>query len=271
MTSLACCGGAIDVGVPRGSVSKVAGVSCYVTRPADGILKNPDALIVYATDIFGYSLPNARLLADKFADGGSCVCVVPDTMRTPAPADLMDNINALSAPGASFFTKLYSICRLIWWLPGFMMRNPHSKLASVTESVIAEYRNSSGISKVAVTGYCYGGKVAVLLGQKQGVIDALCSSHPGGLKLPGDITALVTPTAFVLTPDMDFEIKHKEADQIAQLLAGMQLRHQVKNYAQMAHGFSVRGGDSDPIVVGNRKDAFEFAMDFFKDVLNLVA
>lgn len=229
-----------------------------------------------APDVFGYTLPNTRLLADKFAESCSAICVVPDTfLGSEPPATLMDHLELVMGQAkVGFFKYMYSLFTLIYWLPGFLIRNPNTPTGRSfrrIETVIRHYRTSGGISKVGVSGYCYGGKQAVLLAQRNDLVDVIAANHPGGLKIPQDILPISKPAAFILTPDKDMELKHKEMDLISKTLAekGERYEHIVKGYADMQHGFAVRGGNKDPVVVSNRENAFQVVSDFFRKVLSL--
>jgi len=78
MSQIGCCGGHIDKGTPDGEIKTVAGVKCYQSKIEPS---NTDTLIVIATDIFGYTLPNVRLIADKFANETGILCIVPDLFQ----------------------------------------------------------------------------------------------------------------------------------------------------------------------------------------------
>ena len=267
MTSLACCAGKVDEGSPKGTLIRVEDIECYQAQPTE--VKNKDTLIIVATDVFGHSLPNSQLLADKFAEACGAVCLVPDMFSgRPLPAHLMEKIEVLTEPGGGFFAKIMAFFTLFWHFPGFLIRNPVAKSITRIEKVIQFYRKQ-GFNKVAASGYCWGGRVATVLGQKNGVIDVFCAAHPGGLKLPQDIDALVTPAAYVLTPDKDMQIKHPEAKVLEEALEKKSFPHIVKCYANMHHGFAVRGG-KQPDVAEKRQDAFEVAANFFIKVLDLV-
>ena len=266
MASLACCGGKVDEGSPMGSMIRVEDIECYQAKPTE--TKNADTLIVIATDVFGHTLPNSQLLADKFSEACGAVCVAPDLFSgRPVPAHVMDMIEALSEPGVGFFAKVAAFFSLLWHFPGFIMRNPTAKNLAKVEKVIQFYRKQ-GFRRVAVSGYCWGGRLATYLGQKKDLIDAFCANHPASLKLPQDIDALVVPAAFVLTPDKDIQIKHPEVKVLETALDKKSFPHLVKSYANMHHGFAVRGG-KQPDILEKRKDAFDLAANFFRDVLKL--
>lgn len=179
----------------------------------------------------------------------------------------MDNIHAVTAPNSSIFSKFYSILRLLWYFPGFLIRNPSSKGLERVERVIRTLRHDK-VSKVALQGYCWGGKIAVHLAQKPDVVDAICSAHPGGLSLPADIDRIQKPVVFVLA-EKDWEIKAPQVKIIEDTLAGKPFEHRVQLFPHVAHGFAVRGDENDPAVKQLRQDAFNLAANFFKKALEL--
>jgi dienelactone hydrolase len=260
----------VDTGVPVGSIISVAGIQCYLASPeSESEVTNKGTLIVIASDVFGFTLPNTRLIADKFAKECGAICVVPDILFGPVlPFNLMDAIDDLGDKSAGFFKKLYAIARLLWWLPGFITRNTDKKCLGRIEAVVSEYKKR-GYKKIALQGYCFGGHKAIKIAQKTDVVDVICAAHPGSVSVPKDIELLVKPCAFVFTPDRDMEIKHKEVDIITKVLDGKSFPHEVKSYANVAHGFAVRGMKFDDHIEEKRHDAFLFAANFFKKVLDL--
>ena len=59
-------------GKPTGKVEKIAGLDTYVA----GDNKNAAILIVH--DIFGWTLPNLRILADHYAKEANATVYLPD-------------------------------------------------------------------------------------------------------------------------------------------------------------------------------------------------
>lgn len=272
MTSIACCAGFIDQGTPRGRVEVIDKIPCYSTKPKQGTVKHPHIAIILATDVFGFKIPNARLIADSYAEEGGVLVVVPDLFEgKEPPADLLDSINALSQP-VSIFTKIYGILRIIWYLVPFMLRVAPSDGVNRIERVVHYLKTNRDISRVAVQGYCWGGRIAIHLAQKDNIVDVFGSAHPGGLSIPKDIAALKKPGCFIL-PEKDFEIKEKQVAQIRDILkknddeSKAQFPSLVKFYPGMVHGFAVRGNEKDPEVSKARQDAFQTTLDYFKKVL----
>jgi hypothetical protein len=55
-----------------GKVTKLDDIDCYVTGD------NKDAAILIITDVFGWTLPNIRVLADHYAKEANATVYVPD-------------------------------------------------------------------------------------------------------------------------------------------------------------------------------------------------
>jgi dienelactone hydrolase len=97
-----CITGSLDEGTPKGEDGTIAGVPCYITKPAAA----NGCAVILATDVFGYKLINARLIADVYADAGY-ICVVPDYFEgEPVNMQLLEAYEAL--PTQNFFGKIAS-------------------------------------------------------------------------------------------------------------------------------------------------------------------
>ena len=59
-------------GKPTGRTDKIAGHDTYIAG------NNKDRAIVIIHDVFGWTLPNLRLLADHFAKEADATCYLPD-------------------------------------------------------------------------------------------------------------------------------------------------------------------------------------------------
>ncbi|KAI8621402.1 dienelactone hydrolase [Chytriomyces sp. MP71] len=265
-----CCAGTIDKGTPLGSVEDIAGHKVYVAAPVPASFDN---IVVIATDVFGYTLPNTRLIADKFAAKGY-YCIVPDYFKgTEPPADLMDDITNLGSKTASIGQKISGFGRMMWHMPGTAMRNNDEKNNAVIKEVIAAVKTTRGVKKVALIGYCWGGNLAIKLAQQADGVDVVVVNHPGGLSLtiPKDFTAIVKPILVILS-ETDGQIKPKERDVIIETLnkrtEEVGLRQDVEWFEGVDHGFAVRGNENDPHVNAQREKAFDHALAWFEKEFN---
>lgn len=74
-----CVTGSLHEGTPIGREETLHGLQTYVTEPPNGA--SPSALIVIIPDVFGWKLPNTRLLADTYAKRGNYRVYVPEFMN----------------------------------------------------------------------------------------------------------------------------------------------------------------------------------------------
>ena len=187
MTSIgACCiSGRIDEGEPKGKVEIILDRSAYVASTESG---NKDHIVIIATgnqvsylfikvigkqlshalikvDVFGYTLPNVRLIADSYAKQGYHT-IVPDLFQgTEPPADLMDKLLALQGlkPNTSFFDKLGAVGALLYYFPAFLWHNGSgAKNLQTIKEVTVELRKQ-GARKIAIQGYCWASLFILLL------------------------------------------------------------------------------------------------------------
>ena len=74
-----CASGSLHTGTPVGKDEVIHGRQCYVSEPPSGAA--PKGIIVIISDIFGYQLPNARILADEYAKQTNSTVYLPDFMN----------------------------------------------------------------------------------------------------------------------------------------------------------------------------------------------
>lgn len=72
MTSQCCLSGFTWDGTPVGKETKLADKNTYVTG------SNKDVAIMIVHDLFGWTLPNLRLLADHYAKEADATVYMPD-------------------------------------------------------------------------------------------------------------------------------------------------------------------------------------------------
>jgi dienelactone hydrolase len=78
MSGPCCAAGEIHQGTPTGKVTKIHGLDCYVADPSEG--KAPKGVVVILPDVFGWELPNSRILADNYAKKGEFLVYLPEFM-----------------------------------------------------------------------------------------------------------------------------------------------------------------------------------------------
>ncbi|KZT52816.1 hypothetical protein CALCODRAFT_511811 [Calocera cornea HHB12733] len=112
--SSCCISGHIHDGIPTGVVEKIGGLDVYVAKPEDG---SQSKTILFITDVFGFAVPNARLLADDYARAGFYVYVPDFHQGDSFPSSLLQNVaplepekrTGLQAASDTEYTLLYTI------------------------------------------------------------------------------------------------------------------------------------------------------------------
>nr|XP_031859744.1 uncharacterized protein CI109_004816 [Kwoniella shandongensis]KAA5526816.1 hypothetical protein CI109_004816 [Kwoniella shandongensis] len=137
-------------------------VSRYHTRPSDDEVINDKTALVLYTDAFGLSLPNAKIMADSFADQLKVHVFVPEYIPDALPANLFEPVAPLY-PGqyanrswwSTFVVVLPLLLRVWRWLPWIL--NPKGQVP-LAEKALLDLQ-SEGYTHLGAIGYCRGGAV----------------------------------------------------------------------------------------------------------------
>ncbi|KAI0465851.1 dienelactone hydrolase family protein [Xylaria cf. heliscus] len=248
MSCPACFAGGVHDGTPTGTVTKMHGLDVYVAEPASG---NPaEGIIVLIPDIFGWEFVNIRLMADSFAKKKDYRVYVPEFMNGHAASvSHLTSMQKLMAPKswADTLSKPYHILSLITGaLPAIFLNRP-GKTYPVVKSFMESLRqNEAAHLPVGVTGYCWGGKHAVLLAEGfkvdgKPLIDAGFTAHPSLLTLFDDIEKIAVPVSFALG-DKDNMVSPEQAKQLEKIILAKPegQKGEVRIYPGYGHGFACR-------------------------------
>ncbi|KAK0720220.1 dienelactone hydrolase family protein [Lasiosphaeris hirsuta] len=174
-------------GTPTGTVLTLPGVGnpAYVTG------YNPSRAIFLIHDLFGWTFPNTRLLADHYAREANATVYVPDFFGgdviewEPVINERWEEVNA----------------------PKFIA--PHTR--EIREPEIFAYAKAlrDKYAKVGAIGFCYGGWAVFRLGSKdnagacggKGLVDCVVAGHPTFLT-EKDIDEVAVPVQ-MLAPEID--------------------------------------------------------------------
>lgn len=282
--SAACCTGFLDDGVPTGFVEEFAGTLTYVAEPQESNTQHNESqiaakgAILIATDAFGYTLVNNRLLADAFAKDTGMLCIVPDLFGAKGgiPPDLLIPLEKSRTPKPWWKQvlempyKVFAIVRIIITFVLWIRHQAPALKVPLLESVMVAVQEKYGVSKFGVQGYCYGGKLAVLLGGKSdGLVTAVAMAHPSFLK-EEDVEQLCLPQLW-LCAETDRAFGEKLRTKVEEICKRKESAGgppaSFHLYPGVEHGFAVRGNAEDPVVRKAREDAFSKASNFFKTYL----
>ncbi|KAH7326160.1 dienelactone hydrolase [Stachybotrys elegans] len=222
-------------GKPVGKEIVNDNITLYVTG------KRSDTAVLYLTDVFGIQLNENKLLADSFGRAGY-LTVAPDLFNgTPAPSDINGTPN--------------------FNLTDFLYHHRVEIIDPVIASVVDYIRTDLGVSKIAVTGYCFGGRYAFReIAEGKGA-DVAFTAHPS-LVEESEIEAITKPIsiAFAETDDLlPADVRHEYETQL--LATGEP--YYLSLYSGTQHGFGVRANVSDPEQKFAKEQAFFQAVRFF--------
>ena len=131
--------------------------------------------------------------------------------------------------------------------------------------VIKELREKEGIESIGVSGYCYGGRIAVKLAATN-EIKAAAVHHPAPLQIPTEIEEIKIPTIWLCAEiDNTFPQDARKATQ--EILEKRGMKATFKDYPGTEHGFAIRGDESNEVVYKAKIDALTSDIEFFKNEL----
>lgn len=235
-----------------GKNETLAGLDTYVSLPPDG--RPPRGVVLLITDIFGAHRRNPRLWADRLAASGAgdLAVVLPDFFRGDAwPADA-----ELSADGFG----------------AWLARHPREKVLREARAVVEEAArrfSPSGPLPVSAVGFCWGALYATLLaGGPSPVVASAALLHPSLLTLD-DFKAVEAAPLLVLFTANDQQVSDSFRAEIEGVLDAKNGEKKPLTahhfYADQAHGFSLRGDDTDPKVAAAAEDAFARTAAWLKE------
>jgi dienelactone hydrolase len=248
-------------------------VSAYIAQTPDN---STEHAIILLTDVYGFTFPNTRLLADHFALNGY-LTIIPDLFNgnevpfpPPSGWNLQEYINTkMPRPGT---------------------------VDPIIEKTVEWLRREKGVSKIGGVGYCFGGKYVCRWLRAPGVgLDAGFTAHPSfvdveevqGIQGPLSIAAagtFPTPLSFAcvwsgitvrevssigylandaIETDAIFtrEKRHETED----ILAKHTVPYQIFLYSDVEHGFAVKGDLSNAKARFAKEQAFKQAVGWFDE------
>ncbi|KAH5734214.1 hypothetical protein HBI17_202910 [Parastagonospora nodorum] len=236
-----CISGVLHTGTPVGSIKTIGKTQAYLSYPKDSSTHHA---ILLLTDVYGYTFPNTRLIADQFAARGYFT-IIPDLFQGrevsfPAPDDF------------NLQTYIHNV------MPRVETVDP------IIRSVIEDMRNEMGVQKLGGVGYCFGGKY-VCRWLKEGGLDAGFVAHPSfvdgeelkGVKGPMSIAAAESDDIFTVE-------KRRETEEI---LRELSVPWEMFLYSGVEHGFAVKGHMSTKRARFAKEQAFGQAVAWFEEYL----
>ncbi|KAJ3301708.1 hypothetical protein HDV03_000474 [Kappamyces sp. JEL0829] len=263
MTSLNCCSGVKDTCIPQGKVVRIGKVDTYVAK---GAREDKSKVIIIATDVFGYLVPNPKNIADKLALETGYNVYVPDLFHGRELPDLVfDQMLVVRKVNVVYMVWIYltAAFRMLY----FMVINSQKESIGIIQDLMSALQEQE-VTTFGIQGYCWGGKVSLTMASR-GQVKCAVACHPGALMLsptfPQVCKDIDCPALYILA-EFDQEIKAKQVATLRDIVAGKD-DQSVHWYEGTTHGFAVRGEEDQPVVRAARQDALEKQIDFFKKYL----
>ena len=135
----------------------------------------------------------------------------------------------------------------------------------IIAKAIAYARSQPNIQKIAVAGYCWGGKYAFrFLAAGKGA-DAAFAAHPSLLE-DSEVSSVTGPVAVAYAEDDSMLLPPRRLE-IEALLVPTHQAYQTTLYSGTHHGFAVRGDITDPEQKNGKEEAFLQAVRWFDNHL----
>ncbi|KAJ1560468.1 hypothetical protein HK096_008561 [Nowakowskiella sp. JEL0078] len=256
-----CVSGYLEKGVTEGEEIKLGKINSYVSRAKSD--KTPTSTaIVLIHDAFGWTLNNSRLVADIYAKETGFDTYVPDFHNG---SSMSQSILEVFLKQKTWTQRLSTYFSFIIGLPsiiGWLSLHGDKQTLPLVDKVIDELRNSIGVQKIGVAGFCWGGRYAILLGGGEPKVDAVVAFHPSFVNYDVDLIDIKVPVVFNLA-EHDTYFTHKRINQTREIMTKKE-NAEVIVYVGMTHGWSLRGNTELPAVREARDKSHETTISFFK-------
>jgi len=256
----ACCfQGYFHKGTPKGSIIKLGpdGRETYVSGPEPA---QASGAILIIADVFGISLNNNKIIADKYADKTGARVYLPD---------FFDGEDCYKTLGG-IFPGTEEAAKKGFDMGAFLGKYyPRDLSFPKIDKAAKAIRELHAGKKLGVIGFCWGAPGVMRLGSKDVPEDtranAVSWAHPTLLEVPQDVSKLEVSGCF-LTCENDPRLPKDQRELLEKALIELGKKGIYTNYRffpRVSHGWSVRGDEGDAYTARAMRDAQETIADFF--------
>ncbi|WVQ80924.1 hypothetical protein IAT38_003031 [Cryptococcus sp. DSM 104549] len=248
-----CISGHIHAGTPIGSISILHGLRTYISTPSTPA---PSAAgqgkvdtVILIPDIFGIDLVNTKLVADEYAGKGWKV-LLPDLFEGDAiPADHLQAIapNLRYQAESTVVSKAADGVKAGAALGPWLAKHREAVAKPLIENFVKAVRADSSTGKIALNGYCWGGRYSLVLAQSSSTAkpDVAIATHPSFLT-NDDVKPITDVPVAIFKGDKDDIMSDEALKEVEGILKGnLGTKLVVQSFPGAVHGFAVRGDLED--------------------------
>ncbi|KAJ5279580.1 hypothetical protein N7478_004952 [Penicillium angulare] len=210
-------------GTPKGHETILSGNATYVTG------SNRDVAILVIHDLFGWTFPNIRLLADAYAEEVNATVYVPDFFGGEALS------SEILRKDPSEWGPLH--------LAAFSVRN--SKEVREPEIISFTKYLRRMHQRIGAVGFCYGGWAVFRLGAKkhEHLVDCISTAHPSWLTKE-EIQDVGVPVQ-IIAPEIDPVFTPELKEFSNRVIPSLGLPYDYQYFPGLEHAFAVRGNEGN--------------------------
>jgi len=215
-------------------------------------------VLVLLTDVFGLTLSNNRVLADKMAEQGYTVYVPDILLGEDIPTSLLP-------PGPkTLWSKIKTTGALVSILP-WLFRHRSAVILPLVKRFITDIKVMHPGYRVGATGYCFGGLYSVYLGESQQYIDVGFACHPS-LVSETMLNAISIPFGFACA-EVDGYFPPSVAEKAKEYLIQKKIPVDLVVYPGTEHGFGARPDLGNEAIRNAFYASIQQTVDFFNKYL----
>ncbi|KXS13738.1 hypothetical protein M427DRAFT_71130 [Gonapodya prolifera JEL478] len=249
-----------------GKEEKLNGLACYVTTPESN--STPTSILI-CHDIFGWKMPNTRLITDALATEGFAVFVPHFFNGFSAPA--ADSLDIAMAPAGT----VGSVCPALSVVPSvaYAVLTLKSSYGELVASFATFLKERHDINKLGSIGFWFGGRPSLLLGSTTPPLaDAVGQAHAGDWSTPPskDAENLVV-LGLIIFSGQDRSIKDEDGAGLIEAMEKRNKEEKTKGWfdyhvhaPSTIHGFAIQCNEDDPMQRAERDLALANTKAFFK-------